>query len=250
MSSAEFEEVPRLSNPDPFAPARNLRTALREGASKLPGDRVRYLWLLVSQSGIELGECAKVSARPTVEQWLNVIDEAASIGVGRLVISAQTELSEHAEVWELCRWAQDAHGMSVGVHIFSCQLSENDLEELKSLAPEKTVLFVSDSNYACMQHLESDGVRVCVAQRMPEKPQHPCGMPSEMVFVNPRGELYTCGMVEGAQSYRLGSIFEGFLSKICCDPNLPHAVPVDSQDENRGCEGCPPLLARYFYDER
>jgi radical SAM protein with 4Fe4S-binding SPASM domain len=249
VSAAEFDEVPRLSNPDPFAPARSVRVMLRECAEKAPQNHVRYLWLLVSRHGLAVGDDAS-RMRPTLDQWLNVLDEAAAIGVGRLVVSAQSELSGHPEVWDICRWAQDTHGMSVGIHIFSCQLSKQDLEEMATLDAGKTVLFVSEGNYECMRYVEERGIKVRVAQRMPEAPAHPCGMPSEMVFVNPRGELYTCGMVEGDQPFRLGTIFEGFLSKISCDPTLPHSVPVSEQKESRGCEGCPPLLARYFYDDQ
>jgi len=247
VSSAEFDEVARLSDPDPFASARSVRAMLRECAGKALENKIRYLWLLVSRQGLAVSEDT-ARPRPTLDQWLNVLDEAAAIGVGRLVVSAQTELSGHPEVWEICRWAQQTHNMTVGVHIFSCQLSEQDIQEMASLEPGSTVLFVSENNFECMRKLEERGIKVRVAQRMPEVPNHPCGMPSEMVFVNPKGELYTCGMVEGDQPFRMGSIYEGFLSEISTDPALPHSVPVEQQKESRGCEGCPPLLARYFYD--
>jgi len=249
VSSVEPEKVERLS-PDPFLTARKVSGELRKSVSVQDRERVQYLWMMVTPDGIGQSEDARQNPTepPSVDHWLNVIDEVASIGVEKLVISARTELSNHPHIWEICHWAQDTHDMTVGIHVFSCNLAEAELSHLMKLNLEKTILFVSDENFECMQSLESRGIRVRVAQRMPDKMSNPCTMPSEMVFVNPKGQLYTCGMVEGADKYRLGSIYEGLMSKITDDPEKPHAVPKSDVDEKRGCEGCPPLLSRYFYE--
>lgn len=250
MSQPDYEPVERLTNPDPFELARKLSQKLRTACECETEGGIKFLWLYVSKHGIgcpldKEGE----SSSPTLEHWMNVVDEAAIIGVERLVISSQEDLTNLPYVWEIADWAQSTHGMIVGIHIFANDVSEAMRGKLLELNVDRLRLFVAEESYEKLSHLENDGIRVRVAKAAPDAPQHPCNMPQAMLFVNPNGELYTCGMVEGKRGFWLGNIFEGFFSKIVHDPALPHSVPFESQDVERGCEGCPPLLARYLYED-
>ncbi len=250
MSQPDFEPVERLTNPDPFDLARRLSQKLRSSCECEAEGGVKFLWLYVSKHGIGCAlEEVPTTPAPTLEHWLNVVDEAAIIGVERLVISSQDDLANLPYVWEIASWAQATHGMIVGIHIFANAVSDAMLAKLQELEVSQLRLFVSDPTLPSLAPLESLGIRVRVAKPAPDSPQHPCNMPQAMLFVNPRGELYTCGMVEGKRGFWLGNIFEGFFSKIVHDPALPHSVPAESQDVDRGCEGCPPLLARYLYED-
>ena len=248
VSQPEQEEVERLTSPDPFDLVRKIGKSLSCVSDSESPRTVKYLWLYVSKHGMGCPD-ETGNVPPTLEQWLNVVDEAATLGAERMVLSAQVDLAEFPDVWEIVRWAQDAHGMIVGIHIFSNEVSDEMLAQMKLLDLERLRLFVSESTVESLVRLEQEGIRVRVAQPASDHPSQPCDMPQTMLFVNPRGQIYTCGMVEGKRNFWLGTIFEGFFSKMVADPDLPRSVPVESQDVERGCEGCPPLLARYFYGD-
>lgn len=250
MSQPEFEQVDRLTNPDPFDLARRLSQKLRSACECETEGGVKFLWLYVSKNGIGCPVSEDTAeAAPSLEHWLNVVDEAVIIGVERLVLSSQEDLSQLPYVWEIVQWAQSTHGMTVGIHIFANEVSDAMVDRMLELDLDRLRLFVSDPALPSLAGLEAKGIRVRVAKPAPDSPQHPCNMPQAMLFVNPQGELYTCGMVEGKRGFWLGNIFEGFFSNIVHDPKLPHSVPAESQDVDRGCEGCPPLLARYLYED-
>ena len=73
-----------------------------------------------------------------------------------------------------------------------------------------------------------------------------------MVFVNPDGVLYTCGLVDGLDDFHLGDIFDGTFSGIMKDPELPHEV--SDQDRffkaQHACDGCPALAKDLFNEEQ
>lgn len=248
VSHPESEQMHRLSGPDPFDLARKLRSCLRDASESRAGTGIKYLWLFVSKDGIGNSESTP-SRKLSVEQWLNVVDEAAAMGAERLVISAQSDLSAHPEVWEIAHWAQDVHGMMVGLHVFDNPISDSVIGHISRLDMGNFRLFVSSPDYPQAETLEKRGVKVRVATPAAEHPERRCEMPQSMIYVNPNGELYTCGMVDGRQNYRLGSIVDGIFSKIVQDPGLPHAVEPEHQTVSRGCEGCPPLLSKFLYEE-
>jgi len=187
--------------------------------------------------------------QPGVNHWLNAIDEAASVGVLWLVVSVKSSLSDRPEIWPVCEWAQQTHGMTVGLHVETGALSPEEIDRLKELEAGKTRLFVQHENLDALRHLEEHGIQVCAADVAANEPGRPCQKPGKMVFVNAEGRLYTCGMVQGNEAYCMGSMFEGTFNEILHDPSLPHSVPPGEQDDPHGCDGCPPLLARFLAEE-
>lgn len=249
MSDLEETYQAPLTAPDPFAFAREAHIQLKtccNGTSRV--DQIEYLWIYAREHG--LGKCPPPpgASLPDLEHWLNVVDEAASLGARWLVVSVEeTTLDAIPELLPICKWAQDAHDMSVVIHTNAKSIDEAELAALKQLDQALLRLFVTQENHSAFAHLEADGIRVRIGQ--PDRVgEHGCGMPKSMVFVNGMGELYTCGMVEGDERFRMGNIYERKFGEVLCDPALPHAVPPEARHKSHGCDGCPPLLANRLKD--
>jgi radical SAM protein with 4Fe4S-binding SPASM domain len=250
--SAENVESVQL-DPDPFALAKKLRSRIRHCAESLheTPSEVHYLWLHVSTEGISQpgDRSAKQKNPPSLEDWLNVVDEAAALGVNWLVISMQTAFSAFPDIWTICQWAQETYGISVGLHTTASALDAEDLESLKLLDPAKTRLFVKRDVMDSIAPVEALGIKVsaCDPQTYGNTPN--CQGAAKMVFVNPDGVLYTCGLVEGHTEYRLGTIYEKTFENIVHDPALPHKVKEEIHRVSEGCDGCPSLIANYLVKE-
>ncbi len=255
MHPREFETedvVERLTDPDPFDLPRRLRQQVRSHAAQntqLP-DEVDYLWLHVSKDGIgsRQADTPQDFKAPDVEQWMNVVDEAAALGVRWLVVTVDTRLTESPEILTVCQWAQDTHDIKVGLHTVFCKLEEEEKELLKQLDPQKTLLFAKSEALDNMRELEKSGIRLVAADPQPYGHRPNCQGPARLLFVDPRGVLYTCGLVEGKEEYRLGSVYENRFDKVIRDPELPHSVSEQLHRVSRGCDGCPSLVANFMTD--
>ena len=237
------------SDESPFELPRNIITAIRKCAtSRETGVRhddelAKYLWINMevrSQSSSPPSEAQALS----LEDWLNVVDEAASLGVCCIVIGVGSSLKSLPYLWEICRWAQTAHGVNVGIHACNPDLSISTMESLNTLDKEKTWLFISKKNTETMQTLQAQGFRVCAAEVCREDHEPPCDMSENMVFVGPEGSLYSCGLVLGQEAFRLGHILEAPLEKILNDPAISRAIPGDAPYVEHACDACPPLMAK------
>jgi len=242
--SQETFEAP-LSDPDPFVLAKQVRGRVREccgGAAC--AEHVEYLWIYVTEHGFgphAAGADSPASQLP-LEHWLNVVDEAAALGVRFLVVSVQSCMDHFPDLIKVCQWAQDAHEMTVVVHTTAGDLCREDVATLKQLDLQKLRLFVSRDAEKHLKCLEQHGIAVRIAE--PDRiPREDCGMPAHMLFVNSAGQLYTCGMVEGNKDFHLGNIYESKFGAVVQDPALPHVVSANTPRHEHGCDGCPPLLA-------
>ncbi len=204
-------------------------------------ERVKYLWMYVSDSGVSVsaGEPDRVLG---LEEWLNVIDEAASLGAEWVVICVGAKLSGHPEVWQIAEWAQNGHNMFVGVHVADTELSDDDLKAIQNLEAEKTHLLVSGQAFDALKHLEDEGISVAIADMTADDHTPPCDYPESMVCVGPRGHLYTCGLVLGNEKFCLGSVLERDLKRVVDDESLPHVVPRSVCWQEHGCDACPPFM--------
>ncbi len=236
---SEFDLAKRISN----GLGRCARAVTGDGQ-----DSATYLWISVSKDGEARRE--ERTTRLSTDEWLNVVDEAASIGVSRLVVSAKHSLSDFADIWEICGWAQHTHDMVVVLHTNAPCLTESDLSHIRSLEPGKTRLLLTDEAMASAKALEASGVVLCRVDRGPLD-RNPCEKPGKIVFVSHEGKLYTCGLVEGIDDFHLGDIFDGTFAKVMQDPDLPHAVADQERffAERHSCDGCPALAKGIFADE-
>ena len=238
MTDRDQEFCAALDTPDPFALPKGIRGKVKSCCqSGVCAEKIEYLWLTVEQTDAMTG----TGPKPTLEHWLNVVDEAASLGAKWLVVAVSGALAGSHEVLELCHWAQHAHEMSVALHTTALSLDARDVAALKRLDLCRLRLFVSSEALPGLSHLEAEGIRVRVAEAVSDG--HACGMPQNMLYVNGKGELYTCGRVKGNDAFHMGSIYARPFSKVVADPALPHAIPLETPYEEHSCDGCPPLLA-------
>jgi len=137
--------------------------------------------------------------------------------------------------------------MRVGIHAVDRPLSPVEIEQIRELDPNQTRVFLNEDQLEAHAGLADDGVQIRLAQPdLSGMEGKTCKAPSEMIFVNPQGVLFTCGMVEGNESYRLGSIFETRIDHMAEDTSLPRSVPCADATRVNGCDGCPPMLARFL----
>lgn len=238
---------------DAFDVPRYIRKRLKECAEmadKMTRE-VTYLWIHVSEEGIAQPQRGEAPAKypPALEEWLNVVDEAASVGVNWLMVTLNVALDAFPDLMEICKWAQDTYQMKVGLHTFASGLTPDEIELLKGLNLDLTRLFVRKDAVEGFRALEEQGIKIRVADPQPygEKPN--CQGASRLVFVDGHGVLYTCGLVEGNREYRLGSIHERSFDEVLADPNLPHAIEAPLHAVSRKCDGCPSLIANFLNED-
>jgi radical SAM protein with 4Fe4S-binding SPASM domain len=252
MKSAQGNKTPGGDIKNSFALPRSIAKALRECAEK-HGERgspptlpaIRYLWMSIADPRVAADVQGR-RARPrfAYEDWLNVVDEAASLGVQYMVICTGVSLGAHPEVWKICRWAQWLHGIEVGIHTRAAKLTEPEITELKRLDKNHTWLFVNKKDMSAFRPLKKDGVKVLEAHVDHEEHSPPCEMSKQMVFVGPQGILYTCGLVLNDDQFRMGHVSEKPLEQFVKDPDLPHTIPKGVPHRESGCDACPPLMVK------
>ncbi len=204
---------------------------------------LKYLWIYVSDKGLRRagdGPHHHLSS----EEWLGVVDEAASLGAHCLVLCVEGPLGAHPEVWKLCRWAQEAYAMHVGIYIFDGTPSEADVKELTSLDKSKTCLLVDSDHEKTVQFVEDLGIRVCPADVDPQEQCPPCDLPQSVICVGAEGVMYTCGLVLGDNRFNLGHISDKPLEAVVNDDSLPHTIPGSVTCSKKGCSACPPIMAK------
>lgn len=241
-SKKRWSDVYKSENP--FQLPQALLNALRQKSEEFKAKSdVKYLWIYVSHDSLEENETP--AKRLTTEEWLNVIDEAASLGVQYVVISVGSSLKDHPEVQEICRWAQSMYGMQVGVHLYCETISREESSLLLDLDRSRTVVFLDCPDPEVAGHFKEQGFDVYSALGQDQEHVSPeCHLPEEMTCVGAAGTLYTCGLVLGETEYRLGHFFERPLDNVMHDPSLPHTIPEGLPKSKHRCNGCPPLMVQ------
>ncbi len=209
-------------------------------------ETLKYLWMNISSQAEPVSGKPRRGAREALspEDWLNVVDEAASLGVKCIVIRVGASLEVHPELWAICSWAQRTYGIDVGIHTCAKKLKKSEVEELKRLELCRTWLFVDDSSLKGFETVKEAGICVLAARVDHEEHSPPCDMSEEMVFVGPEGVLYTCGLVSDDDHFRMGHVSEKLIEDFVKDPALPHTVPEWAPHPENGCNACPPIMAR------
>ncbi len=236
--------------PDPFALPARVRQTLRSLAERREGfnvERVRYLWLHLS--GEEAHGQKEERKRLSVEEWLNVVDEAAALGVRTVIISSGAPLAEMPEVWEICDWAQNTHDMVVGIYLFGdgLPIGDGEVEAFKRLNQEQTHLFIEQEHFDKAAAVQSVGIPIHNADIFRNNSNKAiCELPHTMTCVGAEGNLYTCGLVLGEEDFRLGNVCAERLDNVLEDESLPHEIPGEVERKPRCCNACPPLMEKYL----
>jgi radical SAM protein with 4Fe4S-binding SPASM domain len=197
-----------------------------------------YLWLQMRSDGTHpaLGR----------DEWLNVIDEAGSVGVNWLVITLADASAPLDTVAALSQWAQGTHGMTVCIHTPAAQPNKELTALMDALEAPSAYLLVETAHADAFEPLKAQGIQVGLATPADHEAEQACDFPYKMVFVDAGGHLYTCGLVAGEEAFFLGSVFSGSLEHIVHNPKLPHSVDALETRSKDGCSGCPPLVAKYL----
>ena len=124
-------------------------------------ERRKYLWLCYAEPGNQTEAENQHGQTLDINDWLNVIDEAASFQADTVVASLKSPLPQCPGIIKICHWAQDTHGMSVGLHIPQLTGSPKELQVLTNLVPPLTYLLVTDVQDDVQAKLSAKGFAIC-----------------------------------------------------------------------------------------
>jgi len=208
-------------------------------------DQVKYLWLCLSPE--EPLDSPEDSPREmSSEEWLDILDEAASLGAKCLLLCVKPPLANYPKVMSLCQWAQDVHNMMVGIFVYDGLLDEADLDQLVELDSERMCVFARQERLGDLSNVTERGLKLCSGSVTAEDHTPPCDLPEteNMVCVGPEGNLYTCGLVLGSAKFNLGNALDKPLRSVVDDKSLPRRIPREVRQVRHGCDGCPPIMAK------
>ncbi len=237
-----YDKINPFSLPQDIA--RQVRSIAEERSNDVDPECMRYLWIYVSP--VE-GVCAVEDSsddRPLeTDEWLSIIDESAALGTECVVISTGQGLDDHPEILAMCSWAQETHGMLVGLHVYRQPLTEEEIQQLTALYADLFGLFADVELVDQMPLAEELGIRVYNAEcDGREMMNGNCTIPEGMTCVGPTGKMYACGYVYGNKKYAMGHCFEKELGTVMNDETIPRTIPKGDARALRRCNGCPPLM--------
>ncbi len=242
-------------NADLFGVAGKFKKKLNaccQNTSDFLKDDIVYLWVRVTAKGLKQGVIGNEQEDKAVsmQHWLNVVDEAASLGANWLVLSIADPLIECEAVWEISRWAQEVHGMTVGLHLKEYKrLTDEEITRIRQLKGDKTRLILRCSPGESLDTSKFQGISVCKANPQADGERPKCQGPTRMIFVNDDGVLYTCGLVAGNNAYRMGHVCDARFDKIIKDRKAPRCACSGIHLISLDCDGCPSLLVNIFAHE-
>ena len=217
------------------------------GTSNATSSHVHYIWLHVTQDGIVESQEGACCAVLSLSDWLNIVDESASLGAQWMIIHVETCLKADSDVWRICAWAQEVHGIRVGLHLDNECMDEVGLEPILRLDHDFTFVVVDDSAQEAFEYLRTEGYSVCTSNIGSKDRDLPCSHTESIVCADADGMLFSCGMVVGEESYRLGDakvdrVNEAIRNNKMLQPIRDHA--------GHNCDGCPPFMVERFIEQR
>ncbi|NLO32740.1 MAG: hypothetical protein GX117_05200 [Candidatus Hydrogenedentes bacterium] len=251
MVTAKTDETSGLEDASEiyFETVKTLKRKLKACKACAATDDITYLWICVSAGGLKRGFCGENANDSPVpmHQWLNVIDEAASLGANWLILTLNDPLEECEDIWAISKWAQQIHNMTVGLHLKnSATLTKPEVKLIRQLELSKTKVLLRCEPDKLPGISEQEGITVWAANPQPDGERPKCRGLKRMIFVNDKGVLYTCGLVDGDDSYRIGHVEDGHLMQTLNAPNAPRLIDANIRLITPECDGCPALLAGFF----
>lgn len=230
----------------PQAIIREINQCYKNHAPAVAG-KLKYLWIHMPANDADT--TPSLDSKPLGEdEWLSVIDEAASVGVLSVIISVGGPLQFAPLLAPVAMWAQEAYGMTVGIHP-NAALERVDADVLLQLDLSKTRVFANSEHLESARFVEELGIPLYNADGLQSHSStHACDLPESMTCIGPEGQMYTCGLVMGEERYSLGHVLERKLASVMTDKTLPHTVPAAVGVGTQRCNGCPPLMAQKLQD--
>ncbi len=237
----------------PFDLPRRITEGINACRKNLEGERaapasVRYIWIYLTDQGLRRGhyetgcDCAL-----SLDDWLNVIDESAALGAEWVMMYVGASLGQCPYVWQMCEWAQQTHGLNVGLHLTCNCLSEDDIERLMRLDPERTYLVADEATINGLRALQNRGLHVCQSDLHLREKMSRCTKPADIACVGPDGRMFSCGLVLGDREFALGDAREHRLDAVMTDATLPHTIEDMRRHPEHGCSGCPSLVEAHLH---
>lgn len=238
LKSGNRPPIPPSRKADPFELPRLIAQKLKKCAEDRrnggPEEAAKFLWVNLSAN------CTERPARTlSLDEWLNVVDEAATLGVRVMVVCTGDSFNACPGVLEMCQWAQDAHDMTVGFHVQASTIEDGVLKELAEMAGGKTWFFVNRENTAAHDYLVQRGFNVCDADVIHDEPAGGCDGPKNLLFVGPQGKVYCCGVMLNNEEFNLGHVLDEPLESVLRNPDKLRQVPKGYERPAHGCDGCP-----------
>lgn len=235
---------------DPFDLPKRISKGLSASSARYEDETfmesvVKYIWMYVTDDGLAKDSyCTPENSCQNLNDWLNIVDEASSLGAEWMMVYAGASVSQNPDVWKICYWAQDVHDLKVGIHVASNSMNEEDVDHLNKLIPHKTYIVADKDDLGVFQFLQSRGFSLLETNIRPEDRPETCENPEAIACVGANGMLYSCGLVLGEDQYALGNAKVRSLSDIMHDKSLPHSIQDMSQRPAEGCNACPPLMVK------
>lgn len=223
--------------------AGNLHACAECGCKGASQDTVNYLWLFLEAPGASDTEGTEEPL--TLDEWLNLVDEAAALGTRWVVLCPGPSPSKSPVLWEICSWAQETHGLKVALHVQQTPVDNKTLGALRQVSPELTSLLADTEHIDALKaQVAPLGLRVCAAEHEDKVGDFPCSLPENIVCVGPTGQLFTCGRVLGNSSFNKGHGCSKELSEVLNRAQDGHRIPDTVIGVDHGCDLCPPEMAR------
>lgn len=239
------------SERDPFRASRSIRgeiaDAARRASTRFGGrEGVEYLWIHLARK-----DCPPDAEHHPLEleAWLNIIDEAATLGTNWVVVYVGCDLDAYPDVWELSRWAQQTHEMRVAFHYTGHTLDEPHVQALNRLDTGRTYLFVDQCRVEQIRATQSLKVGVVGATLPEHARQSNCTSPGNIACVHTDGSMYCCGLVVGDDKFAMGDARARPLVDVVHDDTLPRAVQDTEKYPLQGCDGCPSHLSHIVFEQ-
>ena len=164
---------------NPFALPQAVAGALTrccKGSSGETGDGVKYLWIHLPGTAERSAPVSEEESL-TPDDWMCVIDEAASVGVKSIIVSVGSPLQMVPQLVPVCQWAQGEHEMVVGIHAYVA-LDAADAEVLKKLDARKTRVFADGEHIETAGFVKELGIPLHCADGLHDREEQPhCDLP-------------------------------------------------------------------------
>lgn len=208
--------------------------------------QVEYIWLHLTQEGLVDTQQDAPSSVLSLQDWLNIVDESAALGAQWMVIHVETHLKPDADVWRICAWAQEVHGIRVGLHLNYPSIKESDLRSMRSLNQETTFVVVDKKALGTVDFLQAEGYTVCASNISPDDRSLPCSYTESIVCAGTDGVLFCCGMVMGDESYHLGHVHADPIDQTMRKHESLAPIHASQNTPEHNCDGCPPIMVDRF----
>ena len=221
-----------------------------KGTSSTLPSSIHYIWLHVTREGITSSHSTSQPSTLSLSDWLNIVDESATLGAQWMIIHVNTCLKSYSDVWRICSWAQEVHGIRVGLHLNHECMDAAGLAPIRGLDRDETFVVVDSSALEAMEFLRTEGYSVCESNIGTDDRKLPCSHTQSIVCVGADGVMFCCGMVVGDESYHLGDVISDSVQNGMANHSSLQPIGEHNDRPGHSCNGCPPFMVQRFKEQQ